>query len=83
MLGELERFTLGEHTETVLRMFDETFADVLPAKLLPVMRLIILTHDLGKPEAVRHGKKNDQKEFNLKEGGGFFNELGIEKIYRH
>lgn len=77
--GNWERFTLGEHTETVLRMFDETFADVLPAKLLPVMRLIILTHDLGKPEAVRHGKKNDQKEFNLKEGERFLNELGIEK----
>lgn len=76
--GNWEKFTLGEHTETVLRMFDETYADVLPAKLLPIMRLIILTHDLGKPEAAQEGKKNEQKGFNLKEGSRFLNELGIE-----
>ena len=34
--GNWEKFTLEEHTETVLRMFDETYADVLPAKLLPI-----------------------------------------------
>lgn len=73
-----EKFTLGEHTETVLRMFDETYADVLPAKLLPIMRLIILTHDLGKPEAAQMGRKSEQKEFNIKEGSRFLNELGIE-----
>lgn len=77
--GNWEGFTLGEHTETVLRMFDETFADVLPAKLLPVMRLALLTHDLGKPEAVKQGKKEEQKQFNLIEGEKFLNELGIEK----
>ena len=42
------------------------------------MRLIILTHDLGKPEAAQEGKKNEQKGFNLKEGSRFLNELGIE-----
>lgn len=76
--GNWEKFTLGEHTETVLRMFDETYADVLPAKLLPIMRLIILTHDLGKPEAAQMGRKSEQKEFNIKEGSRFLNELGIE-----
>ena len=60
-------------------MFDETFADVLPAKLLPVMRLALLTHDLGKPEAARQGKKKEQKQFNLIEGKKFLDELGIEK----
>lgn len=77
--GNWEGFTLGEHTETVLRMFDETFADVLPAKLLPVMRLALLTHDLGKPEAERQGKKKEQKQFNLIEGKKFLEELRIEK----
>lgn len=77
--GNWEGFTLGEHTETVLRMFDETFADVLPAKLLPVMRLALLTHDLGKPEAARQGKKKEQKQFNLIEGKKFLEELGIER----
>lgn len=59
--GNWEGFTLGEHIETVLRNFDETFADVLPAKLLPVIRLAILTHDLGKPEAVRREEKKNRR----------------------
>ena len=53
--GNWEKFTLEEHTETVLRNFDNNYADKLPADLLPIIRLALLTHDLGKPESARRG----------------------------
>lgn len=51
--GVWEKFTLEEHTGTMLRLFDENFADKIPAKLLPITRLSILIHDIGKSEAAK------------------------------
>jgi hypothetical protein len=50
--GNWEGFTLAEHTETVLRNFDESFAENVPVELLAPMRLAILSHDLGRSIAV-------------------------------
>jgi hypothetical protein len=58
--GVWEGFTLGEHTETVLRNFDETYADRMPVGLLAPMRLAILTHDIGKNTDVAHLSKREQ-----------------------
>lgn len=62
--GNWEGYTLGEHTETVLRNFENTYADKLPARLLPIMRLCLVTHDIGKPVAVHNGEKSDQDRYN-------------------
>lgn len=77
--GNWERFRLGEHTETVLRVFDENYADHLPVELLPIMRLALLTHDLGKPQAVADGRKKEQLTYNLKEAVRFCVEAGASK----
>ena len=77
--GNWEGFSLGEHTETVLRVFDENYADRLPVELLPIMRLVLLTHDLGKPQAVADGKKEEQLTYNLKEAVHFCVKAGISK----
>lgn len=63
--GNWEGFKLGEHTETVLRLFDDNYADSIPASTLPIMRLALLVHDIGKPEAVRKGDKKSQKRYNV------------------
>jgi len=80
--GNWEGFTLGEHTETVLRNFDENFADIIPVEFLAPMRLILLVHDLGKPAAVARGEKNRQKEYSAIQAADFLNKLGINNNYK-
>jgi hypothetical protein len=76
--GNWEGFTLAEHTETVLRNFDESFAEQLPVEMLAPMRLAIVAHDIGKPAAVAEGQKRRQKEFNISQADDFLTKLGIE-----
>ena len=64
--GNWEGFKLGEHTETVLRLFDDNYADILPASIIPIIRLALLVHDIGKPEAVKMRDKFHQKKYNVK-----------------
>lgn len=76
--GNWEGFTLAEHTETVLRNFDESFAENLPVELLAPMRLAILSHDLGKPIAAARGEKHKQMEYNVAQAADFLGKLGVE-----
>jgi hypothetical protein len=62
--GNWEGFSLGEHTETTLELFDTNYADLLPASALPLIRLSLLVHDVGKPQAVKRGNKERQKQYN-------------------
>lgn len=75
--GNWEGFTLEQHVETVLRNFDENFADRLPVDLLAPLRLAILAHDLGKPAAVAKGQKHMEREHNLAQASSFFSEIGL------
>ena len=77
--GNWEGFSLGEHTETVLRIFDENYADRLPVELLPIMRLVLLTHDLGKPQAVAKGEKEKQLKHNREEAVHFCVKAGASE----
>lgn len=77
--GNWEGYTLGEHTETLLRIFEETYADKLPVGLLAPVRLLILAHDLGKPEAVARGEKRHESQYNVARARHFFNELGVDE----
>lgn len=43
-----ERFTVGEHTETTLRVFENTFEENVPPALVPFMKILLMSHDLGK-----------------------------------
>lgn len=69
--GNWEKYTIGQHIETVLRAFDYNYADKIPAELLPFMRLTLLTHDLGKPNAVKNNEKHKQMEYNIKQAKDF------------
>ncbi len=76
--GNWEGYTLGEHTETVLRNFEENFADTLPVNVQSVLRLALLAHDLGKPVAASLGKKHLQNEYNMQYAGVFLEQLGLD-----
>jgi len=80
--GVWEGFTLGEHTETVLRNFDETYADRMPVGLLAPMRLAILTHDIGKNTDVAHLSKREQAKANINRSIDFMNKLGVDERHQ-
>lgn len=75
--GVREGYTLQEHTETVLRNFDENYADKVPAKLVPLMHLALTVHDIGKPEAAANGEKSNQKVYNDREAERFMRTIGV------
>lgn len=80
--GVWEGFTLGEHTETVLRNFDETYADRMPVGLLAPMRLAILTHDIGKSETVARLSKLEQSKINTRQAIDFMDKLGVDERHQ-
>lgn len=77
--GNWEGFSLEEHTETVLRNFDENYAEILPVQLLAPMRLAIIAHDVGKPIAAAEGMKHQQGKYNSIQARDFMEKLGVEK----
>ena len=77
--GNWEGFTLSEHTETVLRNFDENFADKIPVEFLAPMRLAILSHDVGKPVAAANGEKHLQKKYNALQADDFLTKAGVDE----
>lgn len=72
-----EHYTLAEHTETVLRNFEESYADSVPVPYLPVMRLALLVHDMGKPIAARNSE--GQKSYNLVQASDFMDKTKIDE----
>ena len=80
--GNWEGFTLEQHTETVLRLFEKNYADMLPASLLPIMRLALLVHDIGKPKAVENHDKEHQKLYNLKYAEDFMEKNSVKSANR-
>ena len=51
-----EEFTIGQHTESVLRAFDEAFSLSVPEHLKPFIRFTMLVHDIDK-DAVKNAEK--------------------------
>lgn len=80
--GTWEGYSVGEHTEAVLKIYEENFARTLPEELQPFMKLTLLLHDIGKGSSVQKtGMKNP--EFEHKETASvckdLFSELGVDK----
>ncbi len=64
--GVWEGYTVGEHTEAVLRIYNKYFADEMPEDLQKTMRLAIFIHDLEKGKAGKNAspevKQKERKE---------------------
>jgi len=78
--GVWEKFTIGEHTETVLTLLDKSYNE-LPQQLVPFVKFAFVLHDIGKGVAVQNGDKNKQKEFTKEVCKEIFDELQIENKY--
>lgn len=78
-VGVWERFSLKEHTKTVMHLADKNYLDRLPYELIPITKLAILVHDIGKPICVEeNGNKNAQKEYNLHYAKDFLEKNNVD-----
>ena len=77
--GVWEGYTLAEHTETVLRNYERSFAGDLPAEIHAPLKLALLTHDIGKPEVADRDPKNKIDEYNnnLVRSQQFLEQIGV------
>lgn len=76
-----ENFYISEHTETVLRVFQDSFASEIPKSLVPIVKIAIMSHDMGKGVARQNGKRTQDAENKLY-SQKFFTELGIGEKYK-
>lgn len=70
-----EKFSVGEHTETCLRLFESGLSQEMPKQLHPYMRLAIVCHDIGKGMPSKNGENQLQK--NLDYSKAFMNSMGV------
>lgn len=75
--GNWEGFTLEEHTETALRIFDTSYKSTLPRSVYDLGRLCLLVHDIGKPIARKNGQ--DQEPYNADYARMFLKDIGAPK----
>ena len=80
--GNWEGFSLEEHTETTLRIFEYNYVDNVPTSLLPLVKLCLLVHDIGKPESVKKNDKKNQRSYNLKEAERFMTITGLDDRFK-
>ncbi len=76
--GVWEEYTVGEHTECALRVFDDSFVDDVPSGMLPFIRTAILLHDYGKGVAVEHGNKSKHTLYTKVECEKFYKKHKID-----
>lgn len=77
--GVGENFTVGEHTESVLRVFDNSFKNEVPPRLVPFIKFVILCHDLGKGQA--YIKNKDHQLETLRVCDDVFKELNVNEQF--
>ncbi len=56
--GVWERFSIGQHTETTLRVFENSYKSEIVKSLSPFVKMALICHDIGKGEAVELGDKS-------------------------
>jgi hypothetical protein len=72
--GNWEGYTLEEHTETALRIFDTSYKSNLPRSVYDLGRLCLLVHDIGKPIARKNGEAQDP--YNAEYSRMFLKDIG-------
>lgn len=74
--GNWEGFTIGQHTETVLRAFDDTYKDI-PIEIQDILKLAIITHDMDKGISRQNGQRG--YEFQNHSANKFYDILKVPK----
>ena len=75
--GVKEGFTIEEHTETALRLFDASYKSNLPRSVYDFGRLCLLVHDIGKSVARKNNQ--DQEGYNAMLSTDFLRDINAPK----
>jgi len=78
--GIWEKWTVGQHTQSVIDFFDRYYQDEIPDSLKPCLKISMIAHDLGKGIAVENSIS--QQEANLQVSSILYNALGISAELR-
>ena len=73
--GIWEGWTVGQHTGAVIDFFDRYFKDKVPQELIPFIKLVLLTHDIGKGVAAEKGLNQD--DANVEQSSAIFDYFNI------
>lgn len=74
--GNWEGFTIGQHTETVLRAFDDSYKNI-PTEIKDIVKLAILTHDMDKGISRQKGLMG--YEYQNQSANQFYDAINIPK----
>ena len=70
-----EGFTVGQHTETCLRVFANSHQINVHEDIVPLIKLAIISHDIGK--GVLRNTAESKKEANLKHAKKFYDKIEL------
>ena len=81
--GVWENFTVGEHTQTTLQQFEDTYRYKIPQEMIPIINLILIVHDIGKGEASKNHDSHEQvsrnqNKYNVAMSREFLDKLNID-----
>lgn len=62
--GVWEGYTVAEHTEAVLQMFERYYADNIPVEFVGFLKTALFLHDIGKGVAAEKDRLDEQAQFN-------------------
>lgn len=72
--GVWEGFSVREHTETTLRVFEDTYEEDLPKQVVPFIKLALIAHDIGKGVQGGSVDKNNKRYAER-----FFQDMGVSE----
>lgn len=81
--GVWEGYTVGQHTEAVLKFLDDYKLAEIPKQILPFIKIAILAHDIGKGYAIDRNSewRGKHKLANKAFARELFAELGVDSKY--
>ena len=78
-----EQFTIGQHTESVLRAFEESFSTSVPENLKPFLRFVCIMHDIDKDSVIKAKQLGKNKNEILKIQSDIYKEIFNEYKIPH
>ncbi|MGN0961838.1 MAG: hypothetical protein ACI4PF_06560 [Christensenellales bacterium] len=75
--GVWEGYTVGEHTEAVLKVLEDSFEGDVPDSLMPFLKMVVLSHDIGKGLATSYGQKERHSDYTMQILPNFHKAFGV------
>ncbi len=79
--GNWEGFSIGEHTESVLRVYQNSFEYNISPKVSPYIKLLITLHDIGKGVSYEKYETYMQSNYNIHYADKILKDLNIDEKF--